>query len=247
MAIETTGNDLVVIASDPKELAEGQHALVAKVRQKLAELGPEVEQAEAALLAADEANIETGALKRILNKHRDRGRYLEKVALALEAGYLIVPNFPGDTVAIRVKQDRRPRLAPNKGLYKHTANASPETGDLLPAGEGHYVDPNPIQEVSKLPPPEPGKTQQWLATPVEFDEQFALPVEFLKPTVIQRTGKCMARKIFDEVAIAPASGWRGGDPMVLGRILLHRRRWAGDSSVRMLTFLVAWFQDTSEI
>jgi len=79
------------------------------MKEKEADAEIEVRQARVTLEAAARANINSGPIKRILAKAEHRLMFLGKARQALEAGYVIVPNFPGDTIAIRVKR-MGPRL-----------------------------------------------------------------------------------------------------------------------------------------
>lgn len=105
--IEKTGNDLVVIASNPQELVESQQATIGKVAEKIRDADIEVRQARVTIDAGQRAGINVGPAKKILAKCVARAMFLGKVHDALEAGYVIVPNFPGETIAIRVKRNAR--------------------------------------------------------------------------------------------------------------------------------------------
>lgn len=242
--IEATGNDLVVIASDPNELAAAQHATIEKVAEKIRMAEIELRQAKVTVEAGSRAGINIGPVKRLVKKAEDRLTYLQKVKDALNEGCVIVPNFPGETVAVRVKR-ATPRTKQYEGYRWEAGRRGAETPDNLPTGEGRYVTPIPKSEVHQLPKQD-NASAKYLTVPTELNEAIGLPVEFLRPTVVERTGKCMARRIFDEIAVNgnwmnSAAGATKGDPMVLGRIIDRSRPG------RVLTFLIAWFVDTSTI
>lgn len=239
--IEVTGNDLVVIASDPQELADGQAATIEVMKRKEAEAEAEVQQAEMLVESCMRANIGTASATRALKRAESRHLYLTKVRQALEEGYVIVPNFPGRTIAVRVKRDK-PSGKVVETSSKWAQNAPDQIAQILPVGEGRYVDVRPIQKDDSYKETDSDGKQvtKYLAWATDFSEEFGLPVEFMKPTVIQRTGKTMARKIFDEIAITGDPAWTRGDPMVLGRIRDRKNR-------KEITFLVAWFVDTAVI
>jgi flagellar basal body rod protein FlgC len=238
--IQATGNDLVVIASNAAEMAESQAALVAEFRRKEAAIELEIGETSLAIDEALKAGINPNALNKVLRRQESRKTYLGKIAAALEAGYVIVPNFDAKVIAIRVKDNRQPRGKAIMAHHKNFANVNAESGDILPVGEGKYVDPLPLQTQEHVPAADPAKSGTWLATPAELRDEFDLPVEFMKPTIIQRTGICAARKIFDEIAVTPSFRRPGEDPMVLGRV---RDKATG----KMVTFLVAWFMDTAAV
>lgn len=240
--IEKTGNDLVIIADNPQELAEGQVALIEQIKIKEGIAQQDLDSANALIEACEESNINSGHANRLRLRAESRLLYLGKVRSALEAGYAIVPNLTGNTIAIRVKRDKpAPNAQVSTGYKRDQPAALPQ---ILPEGEGRYVDPNVLQEVHLLDDSAEKHKREWMTVATEFDDDIGLPVEFLKPTIVQKTGKCMMRKLFDEIAVVqnqwnPASGTKG-DPMVVGRIIDRRNRKA-------MSFLVAWFIDTKDI
>lgn len=248
--IEKTGNDLVVIASQPSELAEGQVAIIEKVSQKELEAQDDLASAETLLAACESAGLNVTHAKRGVVRAKSRLMYLGKVKAALEAGYVIVPNFPGETIAIRVKKDSSPKRD-HRERDRWEPDIPAQEGHILPAGEGEYV--NPLPEVyrgsydGKDNAGVPIKRHYAYAS--GWDDEISLPVDFLKPTVVQRAGMGVSRKIFDEIAVTRDMDMRSlnqtkrvnkGDPMVLGRIYDRRNNKA-------LSFLVAWFVDTKDI
>lgn len=244
LAVRFTGNDVVVVASNPTELEAGQKHLIASVRAKEVQQQEEVRAAEETFAIAEAAGISVEPAKRMLARAKGRVLYLSKIAAALEAGYVMVPNFPGSTIAIRVTRDR-PRARAGESTNRQWANPNREQPDRSPAGEGRFVSPKAEVDVDTEKTDE-GKTR-YIVTPTELQEEIALPGEFLKPMVVKRLEQAMADKIFDEIIVTPGRRERRrGDPMVLGRVLARRRDYPNDSP-RMLTFLIAWFQDTAVI
>jgi hypothetical protein len=239
--IEATGNDLVVIASDPNELAESQKATIERVKLKKAEAEQEITAAEAVMDEALRAGLSMEAAKPMIRRARSRLLYLDKVQAALEAGFLIVPAMRGDTVAIRVKRESPAGKVQSREGYKPSLND--QKAQLLPAGQGRYVDPTPFvtEDEHKVRKPDGREITVHTAWASEFDEHVVLPVEFMRPTVIHRTGLMMQRKIFDEIAVIGGRASRSADPLVVGRIL------DGSQNRRPLHFLIAWFLDTATI
>lgn len=252
---ELTGNDVIIVASNPAEMEQGQKLLIVSVRAKEAQQLEEIKAAEETVAMAEAAGISAEPAKRLVTHAKSRALYLNKVAAALEAGYVMVPNFPGDTIAIRVNR-QKPVYKPLERDSAAAAEAAlPEQQpQRLPAGEGKYVDPTPFVKSMELAVPT-GKPARFIGYATEFDEVIALPAEFLKPTVVKHLKAAMANKIFDEIIVSPPVKRRWshrtpvggkGDPLVLGRILSRGREYA-TATPRMLTFLIAWFQDTSVI
>ena len=237
--IETTGNDLVVIASDPQELVEAQVATIGRVAQKLADARAELAEAQEIKAACDMAKIDNSAAAKLITKSNNRILYLEKVKTALESGFVLVPNFPGDTIAIRVRR-QMPEQSSKYGK-DYPASVENELAQTLPAGEGRYVDPKPKHSYTMQTV---GGKQTHDLSIWGFDDDIALPAEFLRPNVIKRTGAALKMKVFDELVVAV--GVKGGDPMVIGRIYDYARgrKWYQRKAI---SFLVAWFVNTSAI
>jgi hypothetical protein len=72
-----------------------------------------------------------------INRTTKRVLYYEKIKAAVEAGYLIVPNFPIDVFAVRVKRAKQREAT---ATYEYRADYKTAKAELLPAGEGRYVD-----------------------------------------------------------------------------------------------------------
>lgn len=238
--IQKTDNDLVVIASNAIELAEGQRATIELMRSKEIAVLEELVQARELLAQAKKSKFSPKAANALIRVCERRVLYLGKIREALEAGFVIVPNFPANTIAIRV--DRR---KPTKTLTE-ARNYIPDLPDqesaILPIGDGRYVDPKPLKESLLVTEYDAaGKsTTRYKAYPSAFDDNLELPVEFMKPVVVERTTAAMARKIFDEIAITNDFDWpRRNDPMVIGRIKGVQKKFT--------SFLIAWFVDTKEI
>jgi len=260
--------DLVVIASDPQELVRAQEALIARLDEKI--LQAERERAAAAVEPAElqiDQELNSATAKALVTQARDQlkesGRrlaaiaerrvvYLQKVREALAAGFVMVPTLPGHVIAVRTA---RARPAGRQYIWdvNRSADPSPVLPDpALPPGEGRYVAPMPEHEHQ----PRAGSDRQDIVVS-GFDEQIALPVEFLKPSVVQRTARAIDLKIFDQIVLirdgaaqdtfAGASQPPRGDPMVVGRVMLRRpgaHRW---ERPKVLSFLIAWFFDTKDI
>lgn len=246
MAIEKTGNDLVVIASAPAEMAEGQTALIERVKGLESEAAIDLADAEKLVQQCENSNLAIEPPKRLLVRAKSRALYLSKVREALEAGYAIVPSFLGTTIAVRVKNKKPNSRSHTTGHSNWLPTVPNVPAEVLPSGEGRYVNPQPLVDGDVFPEKDAnGKVIRYesFAYARAFNEEIGLPVEFLKPTIIEMTNKGMARKIFDEVAIIDGNipDGRGGrgkpDPLVVGTIIDRANR-------KRMSFLIAWFVDT---
>lgn len=234
-----TENDLVVIASNAIELAEGQKATIEVMRQKESVALSELANAQELLAQAKKSKFSPKAANTLIGQCERRVLYLQKIREALEEGFVIVPNFPAKTIAIRV--DRRKPAKKLTSAKRYVPSLPPQEAQILPVGDGRYVDPVPLKESLSVYEEVNGKSEtRFKAYPSAFDENLELPVEFMKPVVIERTTAAMTRKIFDEIAITNDWDWpRRNDPMVIGRIKGANKKFT--------SFLIAWFIDTKEI
>lgn len=224
-------NDLIVIADNPQDMVGAQHELIGWAEQKIECCNAHVADCEEVVSALEKTNLKPDAAKRLLSKARKQVDFYTKTKQALEAGYLIVPNLPSETVAIRVSRES-PRWREVSGRWELAQKA-----EHLPTGEGRYVSPEPFFDTIKRET-EAGKREISHYRATEFDEDVVLPVQFMKPAVIKRTGLCMEPRIFDEIAVCLEPG---SDPIVLG--ILNDASRPG----RQICFLVAWFVDTADL
>jgi hypothetical protein len=237
-------DNIVVIAERPEELVAAQNALCDNIGSKIAVARGEASEAEELLNIVRNAGLSDGAAKRGLDRAKSRVVFLCKVQEALAAGYVIMPDMPAEVIAIRVKRAPATTTVETSNWHEIVGKAQ-----SLPAGEGEFADP-------KLPVTreyvESDRTQ--MTTPTgEWDFDFGLPMMFLKPRIVRRTGDAMTQRIFDEIAITPTPATKQAmrrvesqpvgatpDPMVIGRIIDRATK-------KRMCFLIAWFVDTSTI
>lgn len=249
--VETQGTEIVATASDANELVEAQHATIAKVIEKQRQAEDEMNRANEALEAAGRhPGLSADAAKRIARKAEQRLAFVTKVRAALEAGYLIVPNFRSDPIAVRVKATRTHGHQPQTQNQYRPPRPFNEKPDVLAVGEGRYVSAQPNSQ-SYRNDSRQGQPDHWITYPTTLEPEVTLPAAFVKTSVVERTGAALEKKIFDEISVtADWSGTSGnanwqanvkGDPMVVGRIIDKSR------PNHVLSFLIAWFLDTSVI
>jgi hypothetical protein len=183
---------------------------------------------------ADMARIDSTAATRLIAHGKKRVLYLGKVKEALEAGYVIVPNMPGDTIAIRVKRENPRQSHQLDKPYRPSVHR--ENPDLLPSGQGDYVKPLPTGEIHTNVLPDGKKTFDLLIG--DFDDEIGLPVQFMKPTLVKRLGEALDLKIFDEIEVVNGHV----DPLIVGHVIER----TSDTRKRT-SFLIAWFVNTADI
>lgn len=230
---------LVVIAERPAEMATAQANLIVWASQKVAAVKRELDGANESLAQASACGLRLDGIRRVVRNLALSVSYYEKVHAALELGYCLVPNFPGDVVAIRTDCDLPGgRIAQNW----RPGRELDQIADQLELGDGKYVSPTPTfwkeDEFEINGKGERVFKRRWWEAK-EFRD-VALPVKFMKPRLLEATQAAMAAKVFDEICTVDGPrGRKKSDPLIIGRVL-------GPKEV-MLSFLIGWFIDTRDL
>jgi hypothetical protein len=241
--VETSG---IVIAHNPAEMKTARTKLTAWAADKEAAAQAELDDIAACLEVAERNKQRTSTLKRLRLRATRRLEYFEKIRLALDAGYVIVPDMGGDIFAIRTTAE-----LPHGGEVT-TRYGKPIVNDerekALPTGEGDYVDAEPTQQnyTSKDTDHNGKEITVNAAYPLAW-RGVELPSFAAKPVIFADLERAMQDRIFDEFAIAPSRKSSRTDPTITGRIihpsdagkLLWRRR--------AVTFLIAWWIDPTDL
>jgi hypothetical protein len=186
------------------------------------------------MLIARSNGWKLSALTSSINRTARRITYYGKLKTAVEAGYLVVPNFPVTLMAVRVDRDRQPEQTDS---WKHDPKVSRADPQLLPAGVGRYVDNALfVEDISyAVSDGKGGTTMKALYKSGAYDEP-DFPFAMVKPTVMDATQRAMALKVFDAIGIVQNDS--GRDPIMVGQILDPR------GNRRRVTFFIAWWLDT---
>jgi hypothetical protein len=232
-----TGYQLV--ATDQAQMQAAHGHMIDWARAKQLECDRELSEERANLSIAEDRKWATAAFKRRISMLEKRRVFYEKIEIALNAGYVIVPNFEMDIFAIRTVA-----YTPRGGVRSGSFNNFDQEAQRLPAGEGEYRNPKPVvlEEREKVKDEKGERTlvTQW---PSEFQD-VDFPIALAKPVLMSRTAEAMAAKVFDEVGVARDTQWRGsrrGDPIILGRIRNPRPNRPD------MTFFVGWFFDPTNV
>jgi len=238
-------NDLVVIAKNHVEMQAAQEKLIGLADSQLAEELDGLELATENLEIAVKNKWRTKGLRVALVKARKRFEFYEKIKAALEKGYVIVPNFDLDIFAIRTtRTDPKPDMLTST-WRKPTQDEFEQKTDQPKVGEGENVDPWPTlqREVAKVPSENNSDklVSEYRAWPVDWQAP-DFPFKMAKPQILEGTAKAMSHKIFDRIGVTPARSVRKRDPMVIGEIV-H----TNGASERVMSFLIVWWIDTSDL
>lgn len=236
-AIDTPppAEDLTLIALTPADMVPAQTDLITWCDRKILAVKAELADLETNLELATAHGWKHASVQASLNRVAKRVTYYEKMKAAVEAGYVIVPNFPIDVFAVRVKRDQpRTQFATYDSSDRLNAKA-----ELLPAGEGRYVDDGCLIRDLSHDETVDGKTRHVSQFVTSNYDAIDFPVALVKPAILHETQRAMALRIFDDMGIV--QNQVGRDLIVVGRLLDPR------GNRRCVTFFVAWWLDTASL
>ena len=232
--------DFTLIATNPEQMQTAQRQLILWAARKMQAIKQEIVETEGELRQAVERKWNASGWRRELSKQKNRVEFYRKIKMALEAGYYIVPPFPIDIFAIRTK-----RSGPHRYDSTHSDNHD-QPAQILPAGQGRYVDPKPhrysYNENEKQRDGTMKAVTHYYAS--DFDK-VDFPFKLAKAEVREATDAALKAKIFDRLGVLPRV--RRPDPVVCGEILFPNQtvhRWGQPKAV---TFFVAWWLDTKTL
>lgn len=244
LALPPEAADLMVVAERPDQMRAAQEKTISWVKRLMTLALEEKISAEANLESARRHKWRLEGFKRHVAEAQRKAEFYEKLQAALEAGYVIVPNFPVDVFAIRTTKVNPVRGDTHSNWVEHK-----QKSNRPPLGEGAYVDSRPtVHDESWTEKNDQGKdiTKHtfWADTflPVDF------PLKLVSPQIMDATARAMALKAFDEFGVLPnrravRRGGKNADPMVVGQVVYK----AGSPTEKRVTFLVAWWLNESDL
>ena len=243
------GEDIVVIAKSPEEMATAQHALIGWCDSKISAMELELRDAEENVKLAQLRKWKIAPFRKNADLAQGRVAYYQRMKAALEAGYVIVPDMPAQTLVVRTGKREPRRQQTDSSYYGRTLPQAKSDG--APVGKGQYVSP----EFKRYNWDTRSKDSAGRESIVHhsrvrgFDTEFAFPMLAVKPQVLDEVGVAMARKVFDEIGILPAGSGPSPaklrsttaipDPIVVGRIV----RYEGTKRIAC-AFLITWWLDS---
>lgn len=235
------GIDIEVSAETPEGMTQSQNALIAWTLRKIELVKQEGAELRAAHDEAKRHKWKTSTLKKHADLADKRVVFYEKLKMALEHGYIIVPAFPVSMFAVRSKrEDPLPMAAfSTYGRSDHIQHAT-----ALPSGVGEYQNPFPVVYERERTEHGTGKklgVDSWADSWAELE----FPASMAKPHIMKATSRAMALKIFDDFGILGGARERSADPIIVGRI--KDPRSTSKFSPRMVYFMIAWHLDTETL
>lgn len=225
-------DEFTVFATNPADMIGAQRSMILWCARKIQAEKLELADAQSNLNAARTNKWSPTAWARQVKLREEKIECYRKIKIALESGYYIVPPFPVDTFAIRVKDNASPR-----GIWRDWRSNFDQEAKHLPAGQGQYVSPRPSQEKAMFPVKnhKGEMVEKAHYRPNEF-RSADFPFKLAKAEIMEATRAAMALKVFDRMGALPAA--RAPDPIICGEILLPHRKG------QAVTFFVSWWLDT---
>lgn len=209
----------------PHDMEPAQKQLIVWCDQKINSLKSDAKEFGDSISELATMKWATKPMKNQLAKVNKRILFFEKMKMAIEHGYTIVPNFPIQIFAIRTKFTN-PLPQTNSSYWGDKEQKSQE----LPVGKGEYQNPFPVveRERNELAG---GKTE---STSYATDwAELEFPLTMAKPEIINATNRAMLLECFDQFGIMPAT--RNDDPVIIGQLV---------NGAKTLSFMIAWHFDT---
>lgn len=234
--------DFTVIANSPKEMEAAQRSLILWAARKIQGIKTQIAEFRVEHDKAVQRKWDPKAWRREIGKAERREQFYRKIKAALEAGYYIVPPFPIDVFAIRTKKDFPKRLDDQYSKQNHD-----QLPQVLPQGEGRYVDPRPkIDSYSESHRQKDGTNKDVTYYYAEEFRECDFPFKLAKSEIRDATEAAMKLKIFDTIGVLPRM--RSPDPIVCGQIIVpNLKLWRNSEHNKAVNFFVAWWLDTKTL
>ncbi len=238
--------DKTLVALAPGDLSNVQQQLTQWCQHRLVELGKELRDFRGNLRQARQMHWRRTSWERLISKTTAKMLYYVKIKKAVEAGYLVVPNFPAEIMAVRVAGHPGYKV----GGYPTAVNEA--KADLrLPPGEGRYVDemiPTRDATTYKVENGKYVQDQKRVTTYGEYNEVPDFPMKLVKPVVLEATQHAMTLRLFDRIGLAHggsdmSKARRKSDPLVVGQILDPSDQYRQ----KRVTFFIAWWLNVTDV
>ncbi|MDP2735632.1 MAG: hypothetical protein Q8P12_05500 [bacterium] len=212
----------ILVALSAGDLPGAQAKTIEWVQRKIESLETHKQECVGNYEEARKAKWKSASWQAQITKTKASITYYEKIRIALEAGYQIIPNFPVSAFAIRVGEDETARIKWSENRW----SVFTDTPSLLESGEGKYVSDRLPQYQTQ------GEDKAKFYSGDYQDVDF--PVKLVRPVVLEATRRAMERRVFDQFAAVVNS--TKGDPIVVGQVFDRYRN-------RTATFFISWWLD----
>lgn len=233
-ALSTIDRPTTLVALSPHDVGPAQVNLASWCRGKIAALGSDLREQRQNLRHARASKWKTAPWQSLVNKTKRRMIYYAKIKSAVDAGYLVVPNFDIDVFAVKTT-----RPIPPQEWGRTTAQP-----DLSPAGRGQYVDDVVFSYETTETLTNRDNTTRTVKhdVPTRYDFEPDIPLRGVKPIILDATQRAMALRIFDQIGVVKH---RKQDPIIVGQIIDpdgNGKYWK-----KTVCFFIAWWLDPSTL
>lgn len=261
LSSSTTVPSTHLTAVSPAEMQAAREDMKPWLEAKLSEIELNIIECNRALNEAKENGWSTSALTAARNRAIDDETFYNKILIAVEAGHMIIPDFPISIFAIRRGQpDRRESHTWTDRVSKdETWLSNPAKTDCAPAGAGEYRNPQPHINTWFSYMRKNAQGQDYKPYTIERTGRPVGPIVFPSATarspVMRATAVAMAEKTFDQIGVclpvAPnaatrrvqENAGRAGDPLVIGQVV--RKALGGKQKV--VSFIIAWHLNLNDL
>jgi hypothetical protein len=221
-----------IIALSPTDLVPAQQSLIGWCDQRITHWIAEQKEATDGHKHALANKWNAAPFKRLIQKANRKIGFYKKVRQAIEAGYLIVPNFPLNIFAIRTTavEARADESSSRWSNFEQSCR-------VLSPGEGEYRNPLPTKDTYADTNKEGKEVTMYY--PTELKDELEIPLHLVKPEIMRAVDKARCLKLFDQIGIATDMH---ADPIICGQILE-----GNSASSKRVTFFVAWYVDLDSI
>lgn len=247
LAIPASAMSSHLVALTPSDVTLAQQQLRGWCVQKIIALGRDLSEHRQNLRHARAHKWPVKAWQSLERKAKAQMVYYAKIKKAVEAGFLVIPNFPIETIAVRVREGSKPKQL--TAHYDSSVNKVQPTA-LLPSGHGVYVDEITStqyhQNWNKKLNDGKGGWEDYRRTG-SYNTEVDFPVAIIKPVILEATTRAMALRIFDRIGLANHGGgtqsraMRKSDPIIIGQIINPKSK--GRWNEQTVSFFIAWWLD----
>lgn len=256
--VETVTPSVHLTALNPAEMQSVQGSLKPWLEEKLSVIERDIKEANQGLTEARNNGWSTSALTYARNRAVDDETYYNKILMAVEAGYTIIPDFPISVFAVRSQGDKREEHRWTGRVGENWLD-HPLAADSLPAGAGEFRNPKPEVYTGFESQRTDDQGKKYFPYYKIRTGRPAGDIKFPKTAaradLMQATAQAMELKAFDCVGIClpvMASGatrriqenaGRAGDPLIIGQVV-HKRI---GSKQKVASFIIGWYLNLNDL
>lgn len=221
-----------LVAFNPLQLQNAHESLSQWCEHKKQLLAEEIKEETLALEQAQKNKWKVSTFKsRIVRIERKR-YFFDKIKLAVDAGYLLIPNLDCEFIAIRTKRTTPVEIG-DVFESRWKSSPSPAEPESTPPGEGEYISPDKAFTRGFNKDEPDNSEKRWWYTVTRFHD-LDFPIALAKPEIMQRCRRATKEKVFDAIGVVRNAHSRKGDPILVGFIRNPSRFSQG------ATFFLAW-------